>query len=600
MSLSLQRATSDGTLSVLALSIDYFDRSEITVLFDGVKSEIGWNWVGSTDKVIQFIPDVPNGVEVTVLRTTDLSDPRHIFSLGAAFKAVNVDEDFKHILHAAQESRERVVVTDMYDDLDMHGNVIHSIAPAILPNDAVPLVQLQEKIIAADSGAVLNTLATSSGSSLIGFIQSGTGSIPRTLQDKALEVKSSADYTSLQAAISAAITSNSVVSISADITVRVPTDAATLQIAFDRLSPTNRQAKITVQIDSGHQPESGVTLANGDFGQWEISSVDATVTLAPGFVGRFVNCTNGVAPVLNTYIIGHAGVERIYSLFGATGKVMPTKGGQNTYGRILYGNAATIDASGSVWKNHGDSIYFSAGSSVQLGNALIDGATVTANGALVASRGSAVEAQGITIKNCEFAVECKRAGSSINMHGSTLDNISRIGIRASRGAAVSCEGLAITNLGPSIRGSGLEAYAATISAVENVTITYSSPPVSDGGYAVRASNGGLVACPEIVIVNARTAIYAAQGGRIDASGCVVNGATSYGVISRQGSHVNVIGGSVKTSGGNDLRVTEGAIISANGCSTTNGVGTPNVIDTNLNGFGGLNAFGASGRGIIFA
>jgi hypothetical protein len=229
---------------------------------------------------------------------------------------------------------------------------------------------------------------------------------------------------------------------------------------------------------------------------------------------------------------------------------------------------------------------------------LLDGATVTVNGALVASRGSAIEAQGIIIKNCWFAVECKRAGSSINMHEGTLDTIGRLGIRASRGASVSFSEGTIVNLAPHATGAALEAYTATIEAGEGVTISYvSAPPI--GNYAVRASDGGLINCSTITITLAQVGLYATNGGRIAASSATITNAASFGAQARQGSTINVSDATITGSGLDDLRVTEGAIISASSCTTTNGVGTPNVIDTNLDGLGGLNAFGTSGRGIIF-
>lgn len=142
MSYSSQRVTSDGTLSLLPISIEYFDRTEISVLFDGVVSTTGWTWVGDTDKTITFSPAVPIGVEVMVLRTTDLADTRHIFSLGAAFKAANVDEDFKQILHIAQEARENASISDIYQDLNMHGYKVVNVGAGTDPLDLVNQTQL--------------------------------------------------------------------------------------------------------------------------------------------------------------------------------------------------------------------------------------------------------------------------------------------------------------------------------------------------------------------------------------------------------------------------------------------------------------------------
>lgn len=141
MSFSTQRVTSDGTLVTLAIAIKYFDRSEISVLFDGVMTTTGWSWVGASDHTITFSSAVPKGVEVMLVRTTDLESVRHQFSLGAAFKASTVDEDFTQILHVAQEARENASVSDTYQDLNIHGFKVLHVGLATDPGDAVSLGQ---------------------------------------------------------------------------------------------------------------------------------------------------------------------------------------------------------------------------------------------------------------------------------------------------------------------------------------------------------------------------------------------------------------------------------------------------------------------------
>lgn len=105
MAQSTQRVVSDGTLVLLDLSINYLDRSEITVYFDEVLTT-AWAWVGGTAKQITFSHAVPNGVEVLVKRTTDISKLRHEFSKGAAFTAEVLDEGLTQVLHIAQEAYE--------------------------------------------------------------------------------------------------------------------------------------------------------------------------------------------------------------------------------------------------------------------------------------------------------------------------------------------------------------------------------------------------------------------------------------------------------------------------------------------------------------
>lgn len=142
MAFSTQRTTSDGTLVLLDISIEYFDRSEIAVLFDGVVDVYPWEWVGTTEKKISFTPAVPNDVEVMLVRTTDLEAVRHIFTLGAQFTTQSLDEDLLQILHIAQEARENATIEEVFHNLNMHGYRIINIGDGIDPQDAPSMAQM--------------------------------------------------------------------------------------------------------------------------------------------------------------------------------------------------------------------------------------------------------------------------------------------------------------------------------------------------------------------------------------------------------------------------------------------------------------------------
>lgn len=143
MALSTQRVVSDGSLTLLSLSIDYFDRTDITVLFDNVQRlpGNGWDWVGTTDKKISFTPAVPVNVEVKLKRTTVMSLPRHQYTSGAQFVAETLDENFKQVLYVAQETSEGGALTEVFNDLDMHGFRLRRIGQAIEDDEAVSLAQ---------------------------------------------------------------------------------------------------------------------------------------------------------------------------------------------------------------------------------------------------------------------------------------------------------------------------------------------------------------------------------------------------------------------------------------------------------------------------
>lgn len=143
MSFSIQRAVSDGTLALLPISIEYFNREEISVLFNGVVNALPWSWVGVNDATISFTPPIPNMVEVSILRSTDLSALRHSFSMGAQFTATSLDESLLQILHIAQESKEGSGLGEVYQNLNFHGFKATNMGNGSLPGDAVNHAQME-------------------------------------------------------------------------------------------------------------------------------------------------------------------------------------------------------------------------------------------------------------------------------------------------------------------------------------------------------------------------------------------------------------------------------------------------------------------------
>src|SRR5574340_818308 len=177
MAYSTQRVTSDGTLVLLDISITYFNRSEITVLFDGITQPLGttWNWVGTTEHKISFSPAVANGVEVLVKRTTQLNAPLHDFGGGAAFTAQSMDENFQQSLRIAQETSEGGALTEVFNDLDMHGFKVVNLAAGVNPTDAVNVAQIEPYVAnAAASAAAAASSASSSSTSATNSANSAT------------------------------------------------------------------------------------------------------------------------------------------------------------------------------------------------------------------------------------------------------------------------------------------------------------------------------------------------------------------------------------------------------------------------------------------
>lgn len=142
MPYSLQEAVSDGSLNRLTPSFPYFSKDDINVYIDNTllpANGYAWVWDGS-DVVIT--PTVPNGGVVLLRRLTDLAQALHDFNAGAVFNDNSMDENFRQILYLAQEFTEGAGVSDYYDTLDMHGNLIQRLGDPIQSTDAVNLQTL--------------------------------------------------------------------------------------------------------------------------------------------------------------------------------------------------------------------------------------------------------------------------------------------------------------------------------------------------------------------------------------------------------------------------------------------------------------------------
>ncbi|UCR75298.1 hypothetical protein vBAfQDWS535_11 [Alcaligenes phage vB_Af_QDWS535] len=376
----------------------------------------------------------------------------------------------------------------------------------------------------------------------------------------------------------------------------IPRDFPNLQEAVDYASQyiAIRNVGVLIEFEEGYFPDSGVTLKGRNCSLITISSKSSgkLITLSSSFVGRFIHCEDGVAPVLDAYVKATgSGLERVYSLINSQGSLTPGSGGEGAYGRPLYVNTGHVSAGQTVWRRFGDSIYFSAGSSGQLGSSLVEEVSFLANGALTVSRGSSVEAQNIVFKQCSYPIEVKRAGSSLNAHGAVIEDCSRRIARITRRGALALTGATITGVGD----TGIEVYGGELDIGEGASITGGSLL----GYGIHANGASSVNATNVTIEGFSTGILAEGASLVDAAGGEIKNNASLGIHAQRGAVINMNVGNV-TNNPQDARVTQGGIIALTGATTSNSVspGTPNVIDTNLNGFGGLNSV-SSNRGIIW-
>lgn len=109
---SIQKMVSDGTLSTIALGIQYLQRNDIYIRIagedtpqSGAPSGYTWSFVNST--TLKILPVVPNGIEVVVYRRTDINAMYNIYSQNAQFDEATIDENNQQLLYIAQEYLEQ-------------------------------------------------------------------------------------------------------------------------------------------------------------------------------------------------------------------------------------------------------------------------------------------------------------------------------------------------------------------------------------------------------------------------------------------------------------------------------------------------------------
>lgn len=138
---SVQIAVSDGTLTRISLSIEYFEKDDITLYrnLETTPLVLGtdWQWDGDTAiNLLMNIP-VPDGEYITVRRNTNIDRAFNIYDGGAAFSRDTLDENFKQMIYLAQEFTEGNGLTGLYFPLDMHGFQIKNLGAPTDPKDAV-------------------------------------------------------------------------------------------------------------------------------------------------------------------------------------------------------------------------------------------------------------------------------------------------------------------------------------------------------------------------------------------------------------------------------------------------------------------------------
>lgn len=186
---SIQKMVSDGTLSTIALGIQYLQRNDIYIRIAGVETPqsgapSGYTWSFINNTTLKILPVVPNGVEVVVYRRTDVDAMYNIYSQNAQFDEATIDENNQQLLYIAQEYLEQGLPGAGIESLEYVSTAGGVNYYRFKLTDGAYTVPFG---VPDGTVALRAELALGSGGTLVGFEQIGAGSIPRTVQVKLRE-----------------------------------------------------------------------------------------------------------------------------------------------------------------------------------------------------------------------------------------------------------------------------------------------------------------------------------------------------------------------------------------------------------------------------
>jgi hypothetical protein len=400
----------------------------------------------------------------------------------------------------------------------------------------------------------------------VSYTGAGTGAVATDVQSKLREFVSVKDFgadsaddvTQINAAITHAMVAGVRVYFPFSATIRVPEDAPTLQAAFDALAPNvSPDVKITVRISAGHALTDGLVIEDGDFSNFQITSVDATVLLAPGFTP--INGGDAFSAT-SVFLARDAKAPEWRFLLNVADAAAVTG--------LVYTRAyGFVAGSCGVTNAGGYNLYVNNQSDVFATNAIFTGAgygnRVTVSSQLTAPQAnfSGTKSQLYVGTNRAANLDVSR-GSVVYVTGTPAAPTNLTG-GLGRGLAVRRSYVSATN----VDCSG--AAAGGLVAANGAIVAFSGSIASGCTGSGITSNASFVAFEQgIAINNAFYNLYAEDGGRIVARNAVLTGGGTNGVLAVNGGEVTCPGANCRRNGvsdqSTDIAVSAGGYVSAVG------------------------------------
>ena len=391
------------------------------------------------------------------------------------------------------------------------------------------------------------------------------------------------------------------------LTYQIPTDFATLQAAIDALSPTVSNDTITLNIATGHQPASGITVTDGDYSNFEITSTDAEVTLSASFgtVANFISGTNARIPTLACLINANSQCNIGYRAnYNSYGYVKPNCGVKNVFGTgLLAFGGSVVSAENTVWTGCAKNNTTGAGitswgsnvfaSNANVSNSMYYGAQAAHGGILVIDNGTAnncfrynlratdagwMSADGVTANyaGCDPATNLPYAsalaaglglysfnGSWIAARDASATNAKSTGALATNGSTIQVKGGTFTDCGQyGVQAAGMAVVDASETDVSNAT-TY-------GYFATNSStiNAGISTANNCGTNMLDAAAYAANASTIHAGTLSATGCSGIAIRCEFGSTINCAGSTITGAGNRAVYAAAASTVNAGSCTGT--------------------------------
>ena len=328
--------------------------------------------------------------------------------------------------------------------------------------------------------------------------------------------------------------------IMSDMTIRIPSDSTTLQEAVDSIHGRIFPAQgviVDLLIESGHQPASGISVSNGDYGYFRVSSVDAEVTLSPLFNNAtdFLFSLSAVAPVMNCLVNAAARCRNGCYYYGGSGTVNAGCGVRYVLQQGLYVEGANVTARGSNF-DYASQEYLT---------------DVNAKYSGILCWAGVLDAQAATCNNSAYYGAQAAAGGSTNFRGGKAQNCKSYGVRATnrgnfnaRSANVSGSG--VTNNDPAIRvfdGSSMNAQSIVATGCFNGAWAEHDSYINLNSATIVASDtaivciDGHISAKGSVCTGSGKAVRALDGGEVVISGMVADNLTESAIECTNGGSV---------------------------------------------------------------